>query len=161
MAGNDLEQIYPFERDWSWPRETISWEEAAAFCARRRARLPSEGEWEYAARGPDSLIYPWGNEFDPMDVNWHSGHPYATGVKHEWKSWVGAYDMAGGIAEWVDGWLVPYGSQEIGGLRVARGGHWFSRAAYFWRAAARLALEPDYLSSTVGFRCAMDFEVAN
>jgi formylglycine-generating enzyme required for sulfatase activity len=54
MAGNDLEQIYPFEREWSWPRETISWEEAAAFCARRGARLPSEGEWEYAARGPDS-----------------------------------------------------------------------------------------------------------
>lgn len=157
MAGNDLKQVFPFDREWAWPRDTVSWDEAARFCEERGARLPTEAEWEYAARGPDSLIYPWGNSFDPMDVNWNSGHPYDTGTKKEWVSWVGAYDLAGGVAEWVNGWFAPYGSDAIGDLHVVRGGHWFSRAAYFWRSAAREPLAADYQSSTVGFRCAMDF----
>jgi len=163
MAGTDLEQVYPFDRDWSWPRETVTWEEAAKFCVQRGARLPSEAEWEFAARGPDALIYPWGNTFDPMDVNWNSGHPYATGTKHEWVSWVGVYDMAAGVAEWVDGWYAPYGeeSTDSGEFRIVRGGHWFSRAAYFWRTASREPLPADYASSTVGFRCAMDFDVVD
>jgi formylglycine-generating enzyme required for sulfatase activity len=152
---------YPYYRDAGWPRETVTWQEAKAFCLQRGSRLPTEAEWEYAARGPDNLIYPWGNEFDPAMVNWHSGHPYDAGIKHEWVSWVGVYDMAGSIDEWVADWYGPYSEEAKnnptgpveGELHIARGGHWFSRVAHFWRTTSRALYDPGYASSTVGFRC--------
>jgi formylglycine-generating enzyme required for sulfatase activity len=108
------------------PREQISWAEANDFCARRDAQLPSEAEWEYAARGPDNLLYPWGNAFDGTRVNfcdsncefdWQDtdsddGYPdtapagsYQTGA-----SWVGAYDMSGNVWEWTDSHVLRGGS---------------------------------------------------
>ena len=51
-------------REPTWPRETVNWQQAADFCKQRGARLPTEAEWEFAARGPNALIYPWGNEYD-------------------------------------------------------------------------------------------------
>jgi formylglycine-generating enzyme required for sulfatase activity len=50
-------------RGANWPRETVTWQEASQFCTAQQSRLPTEAEWEYSARGPDGLIYPWGNEF--------------------------------------------------------------------------------------------------
>jgi formylglycine-generating enzyme required for sulfatase activity len=165
MNQTNSNSPYPFDRSWGWPRENISWAEANAFCKARGARLLTEAEWEYAARGPDALIYSWGNEFDPAMVNWDSGSPYPTGEKEEWLSWVGAYDLAGGVAEWVSDWYGPYSAHSqldpqgpnSGTLHIVRGGHWFSRSAYHWRTAARERLTLSYKSSTVGFRCAMDF----
>jgi formylglycine-generating enzyme required for sulfatase activity len=98
------------------PRNLVNWYEAQAFCKLRGARLPSEAEWEYAARGPDSLMYPWGSEFEAAHANYcdqncdwvwrdeshDDGYPYTApvGSYAGGVSWVGAYDMAGNVAEW-------------------------------------------------------------
>jgi hypothetical protein len=61
-SSTDMISMY---RGSKWPRETITWREADEFCTSLGSRLPTEAEWEYAARGPDGLIYPWGNEMSP------------------------------------------------------------------------------------------------
>lgn len=103
------------EEDFAWPGdnhpvENISWFEARDFCQIRDSRLPTEREWEYAARGPDSLTYPWGNTFvsegaayingggtlGTADVIDASGNP----ARPKSASWVGAMDMSGNVFEW-------------------------------------------------------------
>jgi formylglycine-generating enzyme required for sulfatase activity len=145
----------------NWPRETITWAQAAAFCEARGGRLPTEAEWEFAARGPDALIYPWGNEYDINRVTLHKLHPPEVGEHPEGASWVGALDMSGGIGEWVADWYGPYSSEAVrdpsgpenGVLKVARGGDWFAHAAYFVRTTFRDAFDPDFASTAVGVRC--------
>jgi formylglycine-generating enzyme required for sulfatase activity len=100
----------------------IDWADSLAHCESRGARLPTEAEWEYAARGPDSLLYPWGNEFDCAKGNFDDEleyDPYAiedhaycdgyvatapVGSFPEGASWVGALDMSGNVWEWVNDW---------------------------------------------------------
>ncbi|TAK11210.1 MAG: hypothetical protein EPO32_12525 [Anaerolineae bacterium] len=147
-------------RSRRWPRETVTWAEAAAHCAGRGARLPTEAEWEYAARGPDSLIYPWGDEFIRENVLWFSLVLQPSGSFPDGASWVGALDMSGSAAEWVDGWYAPYslGSSAAGDERVTRGGDWFAHASYELRSASRFARDPEFASTAVGFRCAADVD---
>lgn len=85
-----------FEGD-SLPVESILWPEAFEFCQMRGLRLPTEREWEYAARGPDSLIYPWGNTWNPAYVVWRENALQEVGGRPA--SWVGALDMIGNVAE--------------------------------------------------------------
>jgi formylglycine-generating enzyme required for sulfatase activity len=149
------------------PRDNLTWFEARDFCASRGARLPTEAEWEYAARGPDSLIYPWGDTFNPdvlvFDSNfnnelWPVGS-YPAGV-----SWVGAYDMAGNAWEWVSSIYRPYpynagdgreDPNDTASKRVYRGGIG-SYIDYGTSAATRFRLVPSERSWFVGFRCAKD-----
>lgn len=89
------------------PRLCLNWTDAQAYCTARGGRLPTEAEWEYAARGPDGLVYPWGNEFDEDNAVWGYNadrHPSPVGSKPEGMSWIGAYDMAGNVWEWVNDW---------------------------------------------------------
>jgi formylglycine-generating enzyme required for sulfatase activity len=86
------------------PRERINWFEAYNFCSLRGARLPTEAEWEYAARGPDNLVYPWNNEFSPDHVVYYGNSDDQTtdvGSRPNGVSWVGAHDMSGNVLEWV------------------------------------------------------------
>jgi len=105
-----------------YPVIEVSWHGAAAYCNWVDGRLPAEAEWEYAARGPDSLIYPWGDTFDGSRLNYRDASfefqstgrdatyddGYArwapVGTYPDGASWCGALDMAGNVWEWVNDW---------------------------------------------------------
>lgn len=88
------------------PRVCVTWFEAEAYAKWRGGRLPYEAEWEYAARGPKSLLYPWGNEFDPKKANVVDSKGLTpVGSFPSGASWVGAFDMCGNAMEWVEDWL--------------------------------------------------------
>lgn len=138
------------------PRETVTWQEAQDFCVKRGARLPMDDEWEYAARGPDSLIYPWGNVFNSAALIYVSNsdrQPAEVGNRSQGASWVGAQDMSGNVWEWTQN----RESDNIGGTKengkVARGGSWNDDND----GVTALSSYPfnDSLSS-VGFRCVRD-----
>lgn len=149
------------------PRENLTWFEARDFCEQRGARLPTEAEWEYAARGPDSLIYPWGNDLveDALVFDRNSGNQTAdVGSRPDGVSWVGAYDMAGNVWEWVSSLYRPYPYDENDGRenqndstnrRVYRGGLG-SYIDYGPSAAKRFRREPGERDWFIGFRCARD-----
>ena len=164
----------------SWPRPEqprayISWFEAKQFCEQRDAQLPSEAMWEYAARGPNSPIYPWGNEFvaDNVVYNRNSAEgPADVGEDQrvEGSSWVGAYDMSGNVWEWVADWydndyyatfegevaVNPQGPEE-GNYRVLRAGAYDQSIIYYLRAAHRDNYKPDGRYWNYGFRCARPY----
>lgn len=152
------------------PVSSISWFAAKAYCEWRQSRLPSEAEWEKAARGPDGLEYPWGNQWDPKitntgdDGNWDEGVAPVGSYKNNLSPY-GAYDMAGNVWEWVEDWYEPYegSSYRVDAFgeknRVLRGGgggvgHY--AISYFFRAATRQFSEPEMESEDVGFRCVSD-----
>ncbi len=151
------------------PRERITWTEAQLFCANRGARLPTEAEWEYAARGPDALLYPWGSHFASDNLVWSEKPGTVTagvGSKPLGVSWVGALDMSGNVWEWVTDWydIAYYGTladgavnppgPASGGGRVLRGGAWDNYDAADFRTAFRFRLNPDTTLGNLGFRCA-------
>lgn len=152
------------------PRDNIAWTEARAFCEARGARLPTEAEWEYAARGPDNLVYPWGNRFITANAVYDetSGLQTASvGSRPEGMSWVGALDMAGNVWESVADWWEPYsadrqinpqGSEESAyGFRVMRGGAYLFDMDHL-RTTYRMTSPPNHIWNTAGIRCARSFE---
>jgi iron(II)-dependent oxidoreductase len=122
------------------PREQITWAESRDFCAKRGGRLPTEAEWEWAARGPDSLVYPWGNTFVGDNVVYggnFGGQTANVGSKPAGASWVGALDLSGNVWEWTstiydqDKFPYPHTSTDNrndininNAYRVIRGGSW-------------------------------------
>lgn len=150
----------------SRPRENLTWEEAAGFCAKRGARLPTEAEWEYAARGPDNLIYPWGNTLDPdrlvYDKNMVNNETSPIGSKPTGVSWVGALDLSGNVYEWVNSLYKPYpynasdgreSTTDREGSRVFRGG-WQSYQDHAAGGTMRFRANPTSRDWHIGFRCA-------
>jgi len=152
------------------PVSGVNWYNAREFCQWRSARLPSELEWEKAARGPDGLEYPWGNEWDPKitntgdDSGWEEGIAPVGSYENN-KSPYGVYDMSGNVWEWVSDWYAPYPDSKFQSPafgktnRVIRGGgggvgHY--AISYFFRGATRQFSEPEMESDDVGFRCARD-----
>lgn len=151
------------------PRERVTWLEARDFCAERDGRLPSEAEWEYAARGPDNLLYPWGSEWNADYAVWLDNsdeQPADVGSIPEGVSWVGALDMIGNVWEWVNSIYAPYPYDFNDGreadsdgpeyYRVLRGGAWDIEALDLLTAAYRNSNTPDYENIYDGFRCALD-----
>lgn len=145
------------------PRVNITWYEAEAYASWRGGRLPTEAEWEFADRGPNSLIYPWGNTYDTAKANvvGKSGTT-AVGSFPNGVSWVGAYDMAGNAMEWVQDWLdVDYYKQNItdnpqgpvtGTIKIEKGGWWGSNQFVARSAYRHFEDPPTYRDHHIGFR---------
>jgi formylglycine-generating enzyme required for sulfatase activity len=168
--GDGTVQYYPTTGFASYPINHVSWYGAKLYCESVGARLPTEAEWEYAARGTDDRIYPWGSiqpepggdlavfqsesyeDLMPVDALPNGASPF------------GIFSMAGSLWEWTADWYKetwyaesnisnPTGP-ETGFARVIRGGAWpFNNRADRIRATNRSSLTPDFISSAVGFRC--------
>jgi formylglycine-generating enzyme required for sulfatase activity len=148
-----------------YPVPGLIWQAAANYCRWAGGRLPTEAEWEYAARGPLGHIYPWGDTFDGSKVNSAGsadGYEYAAPVGSfpAGASWVGALDMAGNVWEWVSDWYARYpaepqinpGGPADGRSPTLRGGSW-GDGPEMVRVAYR-RVQPTYLHSpSFGFRC--------
>ncbi|MBL8132303.1 MAG: SUMF1/EgtB/PvdO family nonheme iron enzyme [Anaerolineae bacterium] len=150
------------------PVERITWFEARDFCALRGVRLPTEREWEYAARGPAAWQYPWGDDWNPENLirSRTSGLGTANaGSIGAGRSWVGALDMTGNVWEWISSLYetYPYDAQDdrerdaqsqTDVLRVMRGGSWYIVSSDQFRAAFRNRTSPAIDNYASGFRCA-------
>ena len=151
----------------NWPVTGVSWYEAMAYCRWTGHRLPTEAQWERAARGTDGRWFPWGNQ--PADENRLNcadddfkprvGHATPVGVYPSGASPDGLYDMPGNVWEWCADWYGKYDPDESANptgpkeaaRRVVRGGGWLDLSRYC-RCSYRDHDDPDDRGDFLGFR---------
>ncbi|MCI0712865.1 MAG: formylglycine-generating enzyme family protein [Chloroflexi bacterium] len=163
-AFEGVARLSGFWGEGDYPRERVTWFEARDFCALRDAHLPTEAEWEYAARGPDNLIYPWGNTYiadyavaDSTETTSVSSHP-------EGASWVGVFHLSGNVWEWTSTIFGAYPYQENHDTDDESKERWSLRGGAYWdspfliRSANRHRILPQNAFQDIGFRCARDYD---
>jgi formylglycine-generating enzyme required for sulfatase activity len=159
-------QVRIFSPTDEYPMMGINFADASAYCRFHGLAVPTEAQWEYAARGAEGRQYPWGNQWDAGKCcnNDNAGPTAATfpvGTFPQGASWCGALDMAGNLAEWCSDWYAPdyYARSpqddpkgpETGAERVQRGGYCFGDAEEC-RSAYRFSDDPDNRDGAGGLR---------
>ncbi len=151
------------------PVTYVSWNDAEAFCRWEGKHLPTEEQWEKAARGTDGRAFPWGNRFSRKKANtpqYGYGNTMAVGSFPDGVSPYGVYDMAGNVWEWVEDWFKPYPGNKHPDenygerFKVLRGGSWYDCTYYKCGISApsynRIFFNPETRNNNFGFRCAAD-----
>jgi formylglycine-generating enzyme required for sulfatase activity len=164
-SSSSREMYYGNPEYDAYPVIHVSWEDARRYCEWAGQRLPTQAEWEKAARGTGGQMYPWGNEFirDYVNADGVVGDTTAVGAYPQGISPYGALDMSGNVWEWVNDWYDPgyYANSPTdnppgpseGEYRVLRGGS-YSDGPGSVRAAAHNDYSPDSNNNELGFRCA-------
>lgn len=171
------ETSYKPEGDWAkeverygdtLPAVGVTWHDAIAYCDWAGLRLPTEVEWEKAARGTDGRDFPWGTEWDAAKLQCShekvkdAGGPAAVGSFPAGASPFGCLDMAGNVCQWCSSLyrLYPYqpddGREDLqaSGLRVLRGESWYINSQRQFRVSFRRGYKPTDFDNTIGFRVA-------